>query len=157
MPEWELFTVRELADHLQLNQQTVRNWINAGELEFIRVGRAVRIPRRAAVKLAGGDGWELPELMTVEQVADLLRVDKQTVYNWIDAGILEAFSLGERRVRIKKSVLNKLIDASLIGAPPPELAPRQSAEGFWLGTEQVGELVVAPNTSSLSRSDPKSD
>jgi excisionase family DNA binding protein len=99
----------------------------------------------------------MPQLMTVEQVADLLRVDKQTVYNWIDSGILEAFSLGERRVRITKSVLNKLIDASLIGAPPPELAPTQSAEDFWLGTEEVGELVFAPDISPPSRSDPKGD
>jgi excisionase family DNA binding protein len=157
MPEWELLTVRELADHLQLNQQTVRNWINAGELQSVKLGRAVRIPRQAAVTLAGGDGWEMPQLMTVEQVADFLRVDKQTVYNWIDAGILEAFSLGERRVRIKKSVLKELIDASLIGAPPPELAPTQSAEDFWLGTEEVGELVFAPEISPPSRSDPKSD
>jgi excisionase family DNA binding protein len=145
MPEWELLTVRELAEHLQLNQQTVRNWITAGELESIKVGRAVRIPRRAAVALAGGDGWEMPQLMTVQQVADLLRVDKQTVYNWIDAGILQTVSLGERRIRIKKSVLSELLDASIIGAPPPELAPTQSAEDFWLGTEEVGELVPAPD------------
>jgi excisionase family DNA binding protein len=149
MPEWELITVRELAEHLQLNHQTVRNWINEGKLESVKVGRAVRIPRKAAVALAGGDGWEMPQLMTVEQVADLLRVNKQTVYNWIDAGILAAFSLGDRRVRIKRSVLNELIDASIIGAPAPELAPTQSAEDFWMGTLEVGELVFLPDVEGF--------
>jgi excisionase family DNA binding protein len=114
MPEWEYLTVRELADRLQLNQQTVRNWINRGELESIKVGRAVRIPRRAAVALAGGNGWEMPELMTVEQVAALLRLNKQTIYNWIDAGTLPAVSVGERRVRIKKSVLDEIIGSAAI-------------------------------------------
>jgi excisionase family DNA binding protein len=74
MVEWESLTIRELADRLQLHQATVRNWVNAGELEYIQVGRAKRIPRHAAVALAGGDGHEMPELMTVAQVAELLRV-----------------------------------------------------------------------------------
>jgi excisionase family DNA binding protein len=52
--EWESLTIKELADLLQLNQETVRNWVNAGELEYIQVGGAKRIPRHAAVALAGG-------------------------------------------------------------------------------------------------------
>jgi excisionase family DNA binding protein len=44
MVEWESLTIKELADLLQLNQQTLRNWVNAGELEYIQVGRAKRIP-----------------------------------------------------------------------------------------------------------------
>jgi excisionase family DNA binding protein len=36
-------TVAEIAEQLRLNQQTVRNWIDRGELPAIHVGRSVRI------------------------------------------------------------------------------------------------------------------
>jgi excisionase family DNA binding protein len=113
MTEWEYLTVRELAEILQLNKQTVRNWITAGELESVKVGRAVRIPRRAAVALTGGRGYEIPELMTIAQVAELLRLNQQTVRNWIDSGSLPAVRVGDRRVRIKRSVIDEIGNAGL--------------------------------------------
>ena len=44
-PEEEYLTVAEVAANLKLNQQTVRNWIDRGELPALRVGRRVRIKR----------------------------------------------------------------------------------------------------------------
>jgi excisionase family DNA binding protein len=44
----EYLTVNEIAEHLKINPQTVRNWIGAGTLPAVRVGRRVRI-RRADV------------------------------------------------------------------------------------------------------------
>jgi excisionase family DNA binding protein len=41
----EYLTVKETAEHLKLNQQTVRNWIDQGRLPAVRIGRRVRIPR----------------------------------------------------------------------------------------------------------------
>jgi len=41
----EYLTVREVAEHLKLNQQTVRNWIDAGTLPAVRIGRRVRVRR----------------------------------------------------------------------------------------------------------------
>jgi excisionase family DNA binding protein len=38
-------TVADVAELLQLNQQTVRNWIDQGSLPAVRVGRRVRIRR----------------------------------------------------------------------------------------------------------------
>jgi excisionase family DNA binding protein len=35
----------QVAEQLQLNQQTVRNWIDAGALPAVRIGRRVRIRR----------------------------------------------------------------------------------------------------------------
>jgi excisionase family DNA binding protein len=43
----ELLTVAETAQLFKLNQQTVRNWIDRGELPCVRVGRRVRIRLRA--------------------------------------------------------------------------------------------------------------
>jgi len=44
-PEESFLTVAEVAELLKLNQQTVRNWIDAGTLPAFRVGRRVRILR----------------------------------------------------------------------------------------------------------------
>lgn len=124
--EWEYLKIKELAALLQLNQQTVRNWVNAGELEYVKIGRAKHIPRRAAVRLAGGTGWEMPELLTVTQVAEILKLNPQTIRNWIDAGTLPAVRVGGRRVRIKrKDPDNFVAHRSTI--------PDQSAGHFWLG------------------------
>lgn len=41
----EYLTVAEVAALLKLNQQTVRNWIDASSLPAVRVGRRVRIKR----------------------------------------------------------------------------------------------------------------
>jgi excisionase family DNA binding protein len=42
----EFLTVAEVAATLKLNQQTIRNWIDAGSLPALRVGRRVRVLRR---------------------------------------------------------------------------------------------------------------
>jgi excisionase family DNA binding protein len=44
--EDEFLTVAEVAAILQLNQQTIRNWIDQGSLAALRVGRRVRVLRR---------------------------------------------------------------------------------------------------------------
>jgi excisionase family DNA binding protein len=76
----------------------------------------------------------MPEL----QVAELLRVTEQTARNWIDAGTLPAMHIG-RRVRIKAAD----IDRMLATAAPTRL----SAEDSRLGTQPVGEAVLAQNDS----------
>jgi excisionase family DNA binding protein len=51
------------------------------------------------------------ELLTVEQVAQYLKVIQQTVRNWIDRNILRATRIGQRRVRIRQSELDRFIAA----------------------------------------------
>ena len=41
----EYLTVNEIAEHLKLNPQTVRNWIDQGALRAVRIGRRVRVSR----------------------------------------------------------------------------------------------------------------
>lgn len=41
----ELFTVAEVATILKLNEQTIRTWIDAGDLPALRIGRRIRIRR----------------------------------------------------------------------------------------------------------------
>lgn len=85
--------------------------------------------------------------LTVAEVAELLKLNQQTVRNWIDQGSLPALRVG-RRVRIKRSDLERVLAAGYTargGSPSAETSP--SATDFW-GGEPVG--VPEPAGSSLS-------
>jgi excisionase family DNA binding protein len=48
------YTIREVAEHLNLHHNTVRRACWCGELPYKRVGRTVRIPKSAIEKWLGG-------------------------------------------------------------------------------------------------------
>ena len=77
------------------------------------------------------------DFMTVAEVAEILKLNQQTVRNWIDQGSLPALRIG-RRVRIRRSDFERLIEA---GATAPSAssgrAEAPSADEFW-GGEPVG-------------------
>jgi excisionase family DNA binding protein len=75
--------------------------------------------------------------LTVAEVAEILRLNQQTIRNWIDAGSLPAVRIG-RRVRIKRSDLDRVLAEGYQGAPvaaAAEIGP--NAADFW-GGEPVG-------------------
>ena len=53
------------------------------------------------------------EFLTVADVAELLKLNRQTVRNWINDGYLKASHVG-RRVRILRSDLEELLERSRI-------------------------------------------
>ncbi len=55
------------------------------------------------------------EYLTVGEVAALLKLNQQTVRNWIDRGDLPAVRVGARRVRVKQSDLAAYLDAGYTG------------------------------------------
>ena len=63
---------------------------------------------------------EADDFMTVAEVASVLKLNQQTVRNWIDQGTLPALHIG-RRVRIRRADFDALIEASVIGDPQPAL------------------------------------
>jgi len=69
--------------------------------------------------------------MTVAEVAALLRLNQQTIRNWIEAGTLPALRVG-RRVRVLRSDLEQLIEEGYRGTPPQATEGRQPA-GIWDG------------------------
>jgi excisionase family DNA binding protein len=88
--------------------------------------------------------------LTVAEVAGILKLNQQTVRNWIDQGSLPALRVG-RRVRIKRSDFERVLAQSYTGgtgSPGQETGP--SAEDFW-GGEPVG---VADPGVVPDRSDP---
>jgi excisionase family DNA binding protein len=76
------------------------------------------------------------EFLTVADVARILKLNQQTVRNWIDAGALPALHVG-RRVRIRRSDFEQFLEQ---GRTRTSRAPEQSpAQAFW-----EGELPPAP-------------
>jgi excisionase family DNA binding protein len=103
------------------------------------------------------------EFLTVAEVAEMLKLNPQTVRNWIDQGSLPAIRMG-RRVRIRRSDFDRVVAASATTASPapapsPATAPTgpaapstpegPSAEDFWSGTP-VGVAEPAPDEASGS-------
>jgi excisionase family DNA binding protein len=75
--------------------------------------------------------------LTVAEVAEVLKLNQQTVRNWIDQGSLPALRVG-RRVRIKRSDFERVLAESYnpgAGSSPGRSGP--SADDFW-GGEPVG-------------------
>jgi excisionase family DNA binding protein len=73
--------------------------------------------------------WDNEEFLTVAEVAERLRLNQQTIRNWIDAGTLPALRIG-RRVRVLKSDFNQLVTSAYNGKAPDD-APVADSEAFW--------------------------
>ena len=52
----------------------------------------------------------MAELMTPQQVADMLQINKQTVYKWTREGFLPNIRLGKTRVRYSRKKLEQWLD-----------------------------------------------
>jgi excisionase family DNA binding protein len=86
--------------------------------------------------------------LTVADVAELLKLNQQTVRNWIDQGSLPAVRVG-RRVRIRRSDFERVLEEGYTG---PTASGAQgsgpTAEDFW-GGEAVG--LAEPASSLVDR------
>ena len=87
--------------------------------------------------------------LTVAEVAATLKLNQQTVRNWIDAGTLPALRVG-RRVRIKRSDFERILEESYsAGVTPPGRRASPSADDFW-GGEPVGVAEPGPDAASAA-------
>jgi excisionase family DNA binding protein len=85
--------------------------------------------------------------LTVAEVAAMLKLNPQTVRNWIDQGSLPAVKVG-RRVRIRRSDFDRMIADGSSGASRAASASRPaepSAEDFWSGEPVGAAEPAAPN------------
>ena len=86
------------------------------------------------------------EFLTVAEVAELLKINQQTVRNWIDRGELPAVRAG-RRVRIRRSALDQVLTEVAAARRAPvidQVVGGPSAEDFWGGVA-VGSADLAPD------------
>jgi putative molybdopterin biosynthesis protein len=79
--------------------------------------------------------------LTVAEVADLLKLNQQTVRNWIDRGELPAYRVG-RRVRIARADFDAKVSAGATGESVARTLAGPTAEDFWSGDIPVGEAVL---------------
>ena len=73
---------------------------------------------------------------TVAELAERLRLNQQTLRNWIDQGSLPAVRIG-RRVRVLNSDFERLVAGDAAGN-----APSPQAIAFWDGTETHADPIV---------------
>jgi excisionase family DNA binding protein len=80
-------------------------------------------------------------LLTVDDIAQILKLNPQTVRNWIDRGYLGAIRIG-RRVRIPRAELDRLLAESYTGGTKagqnPQTVSGYTAEQFWSGEPHPG-------------------
>lgn len=87
--------------------------------------------------------------LTVAEVAEILKLNQQTVRNWIDQGSLPALRVG-RRVRIKRSDFERVLaEGYSTGNAGTSQQSGPSAEDFW-GGEPIGvaEPGLAPDNAA---------
>ena len=87
--------------------------------------------------------------LTVAEVAEMLKLNQQTVRNWIDQGSLPAVRVG-RRVRILRSDFDRLVEEGYrSGGAQPDQDAGPSAEDFWSG-EPVGRADPRPGSAEAT-------
>ena len=77
--------------------------------------------------------------LTVAEVAEILKLNQQTVRNWIDQGSLPALRVG-RRVRIRRSDFERVLAEGYTGSSGESGGPG--------GTGGAGESGAAPSGGS---------
>jgi excisionase family DNA binding protein len=84
--------------------------------------------------------------LTVAEIAEQLRLNQQTVRNWIDRGELFAIRVGPRRVRVRASELERFIAASSSAGLPDEASAREEFDAALSAVQtnpDAGELPAA--------------
>ena len=74
------------------------------------------------------------EFLTVAEVTQLLKVNQQTVRNWVDRGELAAVRVGARRVRVRQSDLDTFLEAGATIIPEaaePEMLVEEGSITAW--------------------------
>ena len=91
--------------------------------------------------------------LTVAEVAGMLKLNQQTVRNWIDQGKLPAIRVG-RRVRIKREDFERILeDGATGGAVATGADASPTAEDFW-GGEPVGLAEPDPAAPAAADREP---
>ena len=76
------------------------------------------------------------EFLTVQEIAELLRLNQQTIRNMIDRGELGHVRVGQRRVRVRQSQLDAFLAAGESSPQPAEADP-------WQAVSEAANTVVA--------------
>ena len=81
--------------------------------------------------------------LTVQEIAELLKVNPQTVRNWIDTGRLPAIRIG-RRVRVRQADLDRILAQGTTVALEPQptvVAPSETLDELAQALERSRRLL----------------
>jgi excisionase family DNA binding protein len=92
------------------------------------------------------------ELLTVEEVAEWLPLDKQTVRKFIDRGQLGAVYLGSRRVRIRRSEIERFIAAGETQPKdqPEDDQPKENPDELSTAMVEILRTATAEDSTGLA-------
>lgn len=82
-----------------------------------------------------------PEIMTVEQVAEYLQLNKLTVYKYVRDGHLPAAKLG-KAYRIRKADVDSFLETQKLG---PHRTPRRRGKSTTAASARPEEITVRPH------------
>lgn len=97
------------------------------------------IPRRPAPTISARD-----EFLTVAEIAEMLKINQQTVRNWIDQGKLPALHVG-RRVRVRCIDFDAFLGNGYTGRHPVPVENDPPSSGIWDGDVPLPEVPDTPD------------
>lgn len=118
--EKKLFTIREVSELIGISESEVIRMIMLKKLPVIRLGKAIRIKEDDLDKFLSGflgreeerSGFREPVLYTAEQVAKILKLSVDNIWNLLKTGRLRGFKVREGRSswRIPAASLDEFIE-----------------------------------------------
>ena len=116
-------TVDEFADLSRLSTSTIYRLIRDRGIGFIRVSERICIPETEVVRLFGS--WR--QMMTVPELAAVLKVSTPTAYRRIATGDIEAVRIGGT-IRVPESAVKPGRGHSPESSPAPSAVRRPGAQ-----------------------------
>jgi len=116
----KLYTIKEISELAGISEQEIIRMIMLKKIPAVRIGKAIRVKEETLEKFLdsfiGGKGLildnEEPVLYTAEQVAKILQLSVDNVWNLLKTGRLKGFKIREGRSswRIPAKSLDEFIE-----------------------------------------------
>lgn len=121
--EKKLFTIKEVSELIGISESEVIRMVMLKKLAVIRLGKAIRIKEDNLEEFLNGftgrreirNGYKEPVLYTAEQVAKILKLSVDNVWNLLKTGRLKGFKVREGRSswRIPADSLDDFIESRI--------------------------------------------
>ena len=116
----KLYTIKEISELAGISEQEIIRMIMLKKIPAVRIGKAIRVKEETLEKFLGSfigekgliSDNEEPVLYTAEQVAKILQLSVDNIWNLLKTGRLKGFKIREGRSswRIPAKSLNEFIE-----------------------------------------------
>ena len=116
----KLYTIKEISELAGISEQEIIRMIMLKKIPAVRIGKAIRVKEETLEKFLGSfigekgliSDNEKPVLYTAEQVAKILQLSVDNIWNLLKTGRLKGFKIREGRSswRIPAKSLNEFIE-----------------------------------------------